>query len=301
MSTMTLPAKGRDLNSLTYKELQRECRKANLKATGPAKQLRERLHENLQSEKTISSEFSESPKKNSAAVDDLICPITLALLFDPVVAEDGRIYERSAIEQHIKTMQESSSALKSPVTNEPMGPRLFPTHPIRSLIERMVDNDEIQGELLDAWKEKQKEKKDFEEDKAKAENGNVVAMRYLGSLYFFGEKGAKIDLLLANQWLQKASDLGDIPSMAMLGILFPSRNSVALVSMAAEGGSRVACLKLGMWLASGTEGLDVNNSHAIRLLRKGLDPTACKHHNVTQSFMEKCKKKLEELESNSRS
>ena len=45
----------------------------------------------------------------------LLCPITLELPVDPVVAEDGNVYERNAIEAQLKVR------LKSPLTNEPMG------------------------------------------------------------------------------------------------------------------------------------------------------------------------------------
>ena len=64
------------------------------------------------------------PKKKQSPADDLICPITLLLPIDPVAAEDGRIYEHAAILRHIKG--HDTDSLKSPMTNEPMGPRLLP-------------------------------------------------------------------------------------------------------------------------------------------------------------------------------
>eukprot|EP00978_Attheya_sp_CCMP212_P042587 scaffold262413_cov61-Attheya_sp.AAC.1 len=46
------------------------------------------------------------------------------LPFDPVTAEDGRVYERSAILEHFKF---TPTGLKSPpITNEPTGRRMLP-------------------------------------------------------------------------------------------------------------------------------------------------------------------------------
>ena len=42
-------------------------------------------------------------KYQRAEVEDILCPITLELPFEPVTAEDGRIYEKEAIAGYIKT------------------------------------------------------------------------------------------------------------------------------------------------------------------------------------------------------
>ncbi len=44
--------------------------------------------------------------------DDLKCPLTKKLMEDPVIADDGYVYERSAILEYFK------SNITSPVTNE---------------------------------------------------------------------------------------------------------------------------------------------------------------------------------------
>jgi hypothetical protein len=84
------------------------------------------------------------------------CPLTLEVMRDPVTAQDGRSYgkllllllgwwssgcfglttallataERAAIETWINT----AAVLRSPVTNEPMGPNLVPNVTLRTLI-----------------------------------------------------------------------------------------------------------------------------------------------------------------------
>ena len=45
-------------------------------------------------------------------IDELVCPITLEIMSDPVVAADGRTYERSAIEDWLSTGKQTS-----PLTN----------------------------------------------------------------------------------------------------------------------------------------------------------------------------------------
>ena len=73
--------------------------------------------------------------------EELVCPITFELPVDPVTAEDGRVYERRAIEAWIARPGE----LKSPTANTPMGPRLFPAKQVRNVIERMVRTGAISG------------------------------------------------------------------------------------------------------------------------------------------------------------
>ena len=50
---------------------------------------------------------------------EFLCPITHSLPVDPVTAEDGKVYERSAIEEWLKKQQ------RSPLTNEVMGTKLL--------------------------------------------------------------------------------------------------------------------------------------------------------------------------------
>ena len=51
--------------------------------------------------------------------DEYLCPITQELPIDPVMAEDGRIYERLAI------MEWLGRNRQSPITREPMGINLI--------------------------------------------------------------------------------------------------------------------------------------------------------------------------------
>ena len=88
-----------------------------------------------------SADSSTDPvaKKYKSAMDEMadewICPITTELPIDPVMAEDERIYERAAVEEHIRTQ---GAELKSPPAR-PRGralatrrPAATPTAPTRT-------------------------------------------------------------------------------------------------------------------------------------------------------------------------
>ncbi|CAB9504388.1 expressed unknown protein [Seminavis robusta] len=82
----------------------------------------------------------------SLQADDLICPISLELPWEPVMAEDGRVYERECIEDHIKN---NPWDLRSPITRARMGTRLLPAIQHRNTIETLVESGAIEEELAD--------------------------------------------------------------------------------------------------------------------------------------------------------
>ena len=67
-----------------------------------------------------------------------------------MTAEDGHLYERSAIEEWIR--QPRHGPLKSPCTNEPMGPRLTTAVQARNAIEKLVECGVIGGDMEAAWR-----------------------------------------------------------------------------------------------------------------------------------------------------
>ena len=70
---------------------------------------------------------------------ELLCPITQALPIDPVIAEDGRVYEREAIEEWLVRRN------VSPQTNEAMGSKVISAVQARNMIERMVRSGAVVG------------------------------------------------------------------------------------------------------------------------------------------------------------
>ncbi len=93
--------------------------------------------------------------------DEFICPITLDIMKDPVLCEDGYTYERTAI----MSIQPS----KSPMTRQPFDKsKLIPNRALKNAIDRFLSsNIQYQSILLEKQK-KEKEECD-KEMKAKLE------------------------------------------------------------------------------------------------------------------------------------
>ncbi|CAB9521009.1 SAM and U-box domain-containing protein 1 [Seminavis robusta] len=143
---------------------------------------------------------SKRPKKSPS--DDLICPISLELPWDPVIAEDGRVYERESIEEHIGHVKKNSRDLRSPFTNDFMGSKLLPANWVQNHIDTLVESGVIGGELADKWNEKVEQKKLLE----KAERGDADAMCTVGFNYQSGSDGFKEDLEAAFRWYKRAHE-----------------------------------------------------------------------------------------------
>ena len=81
---------------------------------------------------------TEQCKQFRAAIDKFIhgfiCAITQKLPIDPVIAEDGNVYERMAIEQWLK------HRTTSPATNNIIGKNLLPTVQIKNLLHSRITN-----------------------------------------------------------------------------------------------------------------------------------------------------------------
>ena len=108
--------------SFTHRDLQIECKHVGLNAGGSTSVLRQRLR--TWSDARLEEEYHHDDDepgakklKQSNVADDLICPITHEWPFEPVTAEDGRIYERWAIEAHFTARQgHGLKSLPSPTT-----------------------------------------------------------------------------------------------------------------------------------------------------------------------------------------
>ena len=84
-------------------------------------------------------------KLASAVLSSVTCPISQALVVDPVMAEDGAIYERDQITKWL------SSNNRSPVTNAAMGARLVAAQNSRSLVESLLESDGVDDDAAAAW------------------------------------------------------------------------------------------------------------------------------------------------------
>ena len=200
------------------------------------------------------------------AFAELVCPITFSLPVDPVTAEDGNVYERSAIEEWLKQQ------LKSPVTNLAMGTKLQPALRVKNMIRAMVTSGALTGDKVDAWKLKLEEEEEVAEMLRKAEAGDGGAMRRLGKWYEYGEKGLAKDLAKAFEWYEKSHEAGDASGTCCLGTCYlvgmgvPECQSRAntLLSEAAGRGSKLACCTLGRAYGDGLWGFPKDEKMARR-------------------------------------
>ena len=224
------------------------------------------------------------------AVEEYVCPITAELPVDPVNAEDGRCYERHAIEEWFS--RQPQPRVKSPVTNELMGKRLLPAVQVRNSLKRLVESGAISGSKADAWKKAMAEEAELPALREKAEGGDTSAMFDLGCAYRDGTRGLKKDLTQAFTWLKRSADLNNVRGLTNCGVLYlngdgversPSRGLIMLGAAAALG-SEHACAVLGWANAEGCFGLEKNPQEATRWYR---EMQTCDSCHTSEAYHEK--------------
>jgi hypothetical protein len=83
-------------------------------------------------------EINKLKEKNKKYYDNFICPITLAVMKDPVICSDAHTYERSAIEKWLYTNNHS------PITREKITNNiLIPNIALRNIIQEFKKDNTI--------------------------------------------------------------------------------------------------------------------------------------------------------------
>lgn len=209
-----------------------------------------------------------------AMADEFVCPITQELPVEPVMAQDGRIYEKAAIEDWF--VKKQGQPIKSPVTNEPMGRTLIASTQARNAIRNMVESGALSGAKADAWKERMEGEAKVAELRRMAEAGDAHAMTQLFHVYRDAKYGVSKDLTQAFQWAKRAADLEDVRGMCSLGECYlygegtaenETRGMVTL-SQAAVLGSEFGCYMLGKAYYEGSDGFEKDSQEAARWFRK---------------------------------
>ncbi len=221
----------------------------------------------------------EANKKLRSALDavaeEWVCPITQELPLDPVMAEDGRVYERSAIASWLGLSLQQFCA-KSPVTNEPMGLRLLPAPQVRNSIKAMVQSGALGGDKAAAWQARLAEEEEVAEKRRAAEGGDGEAAFWLGRWYTCGEKGLEKDAAQAFQWYKRGTALGYASAINGCGRCYALGYGVAkdgtralmYYAQAAALGSEAGCCNLGFALANGRLGLTKDEAEAREWFEK---------------------------------
>ena len=103
--------------------------------------------------------------------DSFMCPLSLDIMTDPVIAEDGFTYEREHIENWINNPRQAGQQLISPLTSEPMGINLIPNKSLKKIIDASVFDREP---TLSASTEMQTENNETASTEMQTENNDTA-------------------------------------------------------------------------------------------------------------------------------
>eukprot|EP00977_Amphora_coffeiformis_P004765 scaffold1019_cov172-Amphora_coffeaeformis.AAC.18 len=252
--------------------------------------------------KTATTTTTTTAPSETRIADDLTCPITLELPYIPVTAQDGHVYEQSAIQKHFQTRRAQNLPLTSPMTNQRMGDRLLPAPRVKNLIETLIREHVLTGELVTSWKKTAKQHKDKAAWLALAQKGNVEAMSTVGYHYLWGYGAFEHDSPLGFAWTQKAHEAGDVIATGRMGYYLVAgcgvkrcqKLGLTYLGIAAGQGFDLSAYFLGIGFAEGRYGLDVNEKEAIRWLERCLDPSSF-FKRLNQVCKQNARQKLQEL------
>ncbi|CAB9531326.1 unknown protein [Seminavis robusta] len=85
------------------------------------------------------------PLTRKCPMQGLVCPLSFQLPWNPVVTEDGIVYERETIEEHLDCFGFLGGV--SPITRAKMGANLRPAHQYLNTIKTLVGSGVIHGYL----------------------------------------------------------------------------------------------------------------------------------------------------------
>lgn len=209
---------------------------------------------------------------------ELVCPITQELPVDPVIAEDGHIYERVAIEEWLARGQ------RSPATNQKMGCKLLAALQVKNMIGNMVKSGALSGDIAAEWLKKLEEEREVAQTRAAAEGGDVEAMCDLGKWYYSGVHGLKRSASLCFHWFKRAADGGSVRGLGAVGLCYgwgvgceqSATLAVHYFTRGADLGERWAAYYLADAFANGRHALPRDEQLANKWYRVATEPPACK-------------------------
>ena len=222
------------------------------------------------------------------AAKEFICPITHELPIQPVMAEDGKIYERDAI---LKWFAKKAGDATSPSTGAVIGTKLLPAVQVRNTIESLIQTGAIEGEIVEAWQKRLEFEKRVKEMRAKAEGGDGEAMQWMGVSYTYGQGVAK-DEAQARAWFERSAAARHPPGMAnfgqclLSGIGGPQDILLGLVNVteAAHLGSAMGACILGEVFFRGSFGLPKDPVRARFWLKKVVEGE-CEFKHVRADYI----------------
>ena len=138
---------------------------------------------------------------------ELVCKLSLKLPKDPIIANDGYIYEKREL---MASNSDSGDSMK-----------YKPCSQIKRVIELLIesgkiDDKYIKGSSVNDAQEKDTNTQNYSSIRSKAEGGDVDSMVELAELYLSGESIDK-DEKAAYRWFEKASEQDCDTGIARVG------------------------------------------------------------------------------------
>tara|TARA_B100000674_G_scaffold493147_1_gene514756 strand:+ start:300 stop:1070 length:771 start_codon:yes stop_codon:yes gene_type:complete len=221
-----------------------------------------------------------------------VCPLTLQLPLEPVTAQDGRIYDRKAMETYIAGFKGPFAI--SPMTRQTMGKQLTQARHVRDLflnfILKGIWKDELAQTWLAEYKKKEATLKNIQEG---AEKGDAMKMIELGHVYQQGLYGMTKDQDKAFQCYKSAADLkhatASVTASALVGLFFvkgwgkvkvDNKLGKRYLHTACGLGSEIGCFVIGRGYEEGIYGYRKNRKMACNYFVK----MACSpNHDATSA------------------
>ena len=201
---------------------------------------------------------------------ELLCPITLTLPVCPVTAEDGYIYDRSAIQKWF-SVSASSTNVRSPMTNLSMGTKITPSVQVGNIIEALIESNMVHEDYVDAYMKEKMANEWRDGVIAKAGTGDIESIGTVGKWYLFGEHGLLKNFRKAFYWLSMGAEKDDNVCKAVSGYLLCSGRGVKrnvsqgllLLQESAMMKSEFACHTLGVAYIQGKYGLEAGSNKEV--------------------------------------
>tara|TARA_B100001175_G_scaffold307637_1_gene307079 strand:- start:1354 stop:3570 length:2217 start_codon:yes stop_codon:yes gene_type:complete len=105
--------------------------------------------------------------------DDFYCPITLEIMEEPTLAEDGFSYERENIEDWFIRKKSNNEPITSPKTGEVMGDKLFPNTTLKNIIQNTRFDREPTSDIHTQTEEKQVDSTQVQTDEKQVDSTEV--------------------------------------------------------------------------------------------------------------------------------
>ena len=240
-----------------------------------------------------------------------VCPLSKELMFDPVLAEDGCLYDRYAIARHFfcpnrladKERIDNLIARKSPVSGEYMGMRLMLIPELKTRIQSRVASSFFNQQLVDGYKRLEHEEHSLECRIRKAENGDIDAMLDAGWLFMstLAVKTIRFDLKQALFWFKKAHAAGSMKGTYFVARCFArmgqESDAYAYTLLGAGRGQPDCLLTTGRWFFRGEHNLEIDMAEGIRCVRASVDADYATNGAEDGSFRERrCRNHLDLME-----